>query len=59
MYATEKELKFQIRHVNENINNVASDLGDDIKTLHQMITSLQADQKLLNEQIIFLTESQP
>ena len=41
MYVTEKELKFHLREMNANFKDLASDLGGDIRYLHQEIHELR------------------
>jgi hypothetical protein len=41
MYITEKELKFEIRHVHALINELAADQAGDIRFLHQELMELK------------------
>lgn len=54
MYATEKYVKMEAKELRETINEVANDLGGDIRYLHSMITELQADISTLSSELEFL-----
>jgi predicted nucleic acid-binding Zn-ribbon protein len=41
MYVNEKTLKTEIREMQSTVNEVANDLGGDIRYLHQEITDLR------------------
>lgn len=51
MYATENYVKMQARELQNRINEVASDLGGDVKFLHSEILQIQQDMKIIVEQL--------
>lgn len=51
MYITEKELKFHLREMNANFKDLASDLGGDIRYLHQEIHELREHVSMLEQDI--------
>lgn len=51
MYATEKYVKMEAKELRETINELANDLGGDIRYLHSMITELQASIVVLQQEI--------
>lgn len=51
MYATEKYVKMEAKELRETINELANDLGGDIRYLHSMLTELQASIVTLQQQI--------
>ena len=57
MYATEKHLKMEAKELRETINELASDLGGDIRYLHSIFVELQASVDMLAKQIEFLNEA--
>lgn len=56
MYATEKYVKMEAKELRETINELANDLGGDIRYLHSMITELQANILTLSAEIETLKE---
>ena len=56
MYLTEKDLRFEIRQVNANINELAADQACDIKYLHQEIVELKEQIETLTAQVEFLKD---
>jgi len=56
MYLTEKDLRFEIRQVNANINELAADLAGDIKYLHQEVVELKEQIETLTAQVEFLKD---
>ena len=57
MYATEKYVKMEAKELRETINELANDLGGDIRYLHSIITELQANVMMLQQEIESLKES--
>ena len=53
MYLTEKDLRFEIRQGNANINELAADQAGDIKYLHQKIVELKEQIETLTAQVEF------
>ena len=51
MYATEKYVKMEAKELRETINELANDLGGDIRYLHSMVTELQASIVMLQQEI--------
>lgn len=51
MYATEKYVKMEAKELRETINELANDLGGDIRYLHSMLTELQASILTLQQQL--------
>ncbi len=51
MYITEKELKFHLREVNANFKELASDLGGDIRYLHQEIHELREHVSMMETEL--------
>lgn len=56
MYATEKYVKLEAKELHEKINEVANDLGGDVKYLYTQIQELQELVISLKEGIEQLTE---
>lgn len=56
MYATEKYVKMEAKELRETINELANDLGGDIRYLHSMITELQTNILTLSAEIETLKE---
>lgn len=54
MYATEKYVKMEVKELRESINSLGTDLGGDIRYLHQEITQLQEEIQALRDVISFL-----
>ena len=57
MYATEKYVKMEAKELRETINELANDLGGDIRYLHSIITELQANVMMLQQEIESLKEA--
>jgi len=51
MYATEKYVKMEAKELRETINELANDLGGDIRYLHSMLTELQNNIVTLQQEI--------
>lgn len=51
MYATEKYVKMEAKELRETINELANDLGGDIRYLHSMLTDLQNNVSMLQQEI--------
>lgn len=51
MYATEKYVKMEAKELRETINELANDLGGDIRYLHSMLTELQGTIVMLQQEI--------
>lgn len=51
MYASEKYVKMEAKELRETINELANDLGGDIRYLHSMLTELQASIVTLQQQL--------
>lgn len=51
MYATEKYVKMEAKELRETINELATDLGGDIKYLHSLLLELQQNIATLQQQI--------
>jgi prefoldin subunit 5 len=51
MYATEKYVKMEAKELRETINQLANDLGGDIRYLHSMLTDLQNNVSTLQQEI--------
>ena len=51
MYATEKYVKMEAKELRETINDLANDLGGDIRYLHSMLTDLQNNVSMLQQEI--------
>ena len=51
MYVDDKQLKFEIKEVHSSINELANDLGGDIRYLHQEISELRETIDLLQQDI--------
>lgn len=51
MYATEKYVKMEAKELRETINELANDLGGDIRYLHSMLTDLQNNVSILQQEI--------
>jgi len=56
MYVTEKTLKMEMREMQYTINEVANDLGGDIRYLHQEITELRNELSMLRTDVDELKE---
>jgi uncharacterized coiled-coil DUF342 family protein len=56
MYVTEKTLKMEMREMQSTINEVANDLGGDIRYLHQEITELRNELSMLRTDVDELKE---
>jgi hypothetical protein len=56
MYITEKELKFHLREIHANFKDLASDLGGDIRYLHQEIHELREHVSMLETELHSLRE---
>lgn len=57
MYATEKYVKMEAKELRETINELANDLGGDIRYLHSIITELQNNIVLLQQELETIKES--
>lgn len=57
MYATEKYVKMEAKELRETINELANDLGGDIRYLHSMVTELQATVVMLQQEIESLKDA--
>lgn len=51
MYIDEKQLKLEIKEVHSQIHELASDLGGDIRYLHQEISELRETIEILQQEI--------
>lgn len=56
MYVTEQYLRFEIKEIHSMIKELSSDLGGDIRYLHQEIQELNDRLLLLQGQIVELNE---
>lgn len=56
MYATEKYVKMEAKELRETINELANDLGGDIRYLHSIITELQANIATLSSELELVKE---
>ena len=56
MYVTEKTLKMEMREMQSTINEVANDIGGDIRYLHQEITELRNELSMLRAEVDELKE---
>tara|TARA_B100001094_G_scaffold324072_1_gene376046 strand:- start:138 stop:326 length:189 start_codon:yes stop_codon:yes gene_type:complete len=56
MYVNEKTLKMEMREMQSTINEVANDLGGDIRYLHQEITDLRNELTMLRADVDELKE---
>jgi|TARA_Y100000389_G_scaffold191583_1_gene217980 hypothetical protein len=56
MYVNEKTLKMEMREMQSTINEVANDLGGDIRYLHQEITDLRNELTMLRSDVDELKE---
>ena len=56
MYVTEKKLKFHLREMNANFKDLASDLGGDIRYLHQEIHELREYISMMETELHALRE---
>ena len=56
MYATEKYVKMEAKELRESLNELANDLGGDIRCLHSEITELQGAILALRNQLESLQE---
>lgn len=56
MYVTEKTLKMEMREMQSTINEVANDIGGDIRYLHQEITELRNELSMLRTDVDELKE---
>lgn len=57
MYATEKYVKMEAKQLRESIGELASDLGGDIKYLHQELLELAARLESLEQTIISMDKT--
>lgn len=57
MYATEKYVKMEAKELRETINELANDLGGDIRYLHSMVTELQNTILMLQQEIESLKDA--
>ena len=57
MYATEKYVKMEAKELRETINELANDLGGDIRYLHSMVTELQGTVVMLQQEIESLKDA--
>ena len=57
MYATEKYVKMEAKELRETINELANDLGGDIRYLHSMLTELQNNIITLQQEIESLKDA--
>jgi uncharacterized small protein (DUF1192 family) len=57
MYATEKYVKMEAKELRETINELANDLGGDIRYLHSMVTELQGTIVMLQQEIESLKDA--
>lgn len=57
MYATEKYVKMEAKELRESLNELANDLGGDIRYLHSIITELQNSLLLIRTEVESLKES--
>lgn len=51
MYASEKYVKMEIKELSESLSELASDLGGDIRYLHQQFVELSSRLEVLEQQI--------
>ena len=56
MYATEKYVKIEAKELRESLNELANDLGGDIRFLHSIITELQNSVMMLRNEVETLKE---
>jgi hypothetical protein len=56
MYATEKYVKMEAKELRETINQLANDLGGDIRYLHSMLTDLQNNVITLQQELELLKD---
>jgi len=56
MYITEKELKFHLREMNSNLKDLATDLGGDIRYLHQEIHELRDHVSMMEQDLQMLRD---
>jgi len=56
MYATEKYVKMEAKELRESLNELANDLGNDIKYMHSMLIELQETVLLLRTEVQTLRE---
>jgi uncharacterized coiled-coil DUF342 family protein len=56
MYVNEKTLKMEMREMQSTINEVANDIGGDIRYLHQEITELRNEISMLRAEVDELKE---
>lgn len=54
MYIDEKTLRFEIKEVHSQIHELATDLGGDIRYLHQEISELREMIDAMSEQLSML-----
>ena len=57
MYATEKYVKMEAKELRESLNELANDLGGDIRFLHSIITELQNNMLMLRNEVEMLKEN--
>lgn len=51
MYATEKYVRFEIKEAHSQIHDLANDLGGDVRFLHQELTELREEVKMLAQDV--------
>jgi uncharacterized coiled-coil DUF342 family protein len=56
VYVNEKTLKMEMREMQSTVNEVANDLGGDIRYLHQEITDLRNELTMLRQEVDELKE---
>ena len=57
MYATEKYVKMEAKELRESINELANDLGGDIKYMHSLLVELQNEVLLLRNELEIIKEN--
>jgi len=56
MYATEKYLRLEIKHLLSNINELAADLGGDIRYLNEQLEQIRNSNEFLMKELTDLKE---
>jgi len=56
MYATEKYLRLEIKHLLSNINELAADLGGDIRYLNEQLEQVRNSNEFLMKELTDLKE---
>ena len=56
MYATEKYLRLEIKHLLSNINELAADLGGDIRYLNEQLEQVRNSNEFLMKELTNLKE---